>query len=321
MTNVKIVLDQARSLLGVRQYSSKHIQLVNDYNSVYPVPVGYLVNTAEDWCDVFITVIFDRANASHLIGRECGVERHIALFKGLGIWIEDGSITPQAGDIITWSWKDNTQPNNSWGDHIGIVESISNGQIQTIEGNSNSEVRRNTWALGHGNIRGFARPNYDGSIQPPNEPEETVDQYYTVVSGDSLWGISNQFGLTVDELCELNNITIHTVIHPGDRLIVREGKTVDQIEPPLADEESLIQTYSEYGTFTANQTLNIRSGYTTSDGVVATLYPSESVNYDSVYITTKFVWVSYISYSGIRRYVAIRNINNGEYGLLFGTIK
>lgn len=316
MTTVEEILSQARALLGVKHYSTGHQQLLNDYNSVRPVPVGYLVSSEDDWCDVFVTVIFDRANASQLIGRECGVERHIAIFKNLGIWIEDGASVPKAGDIITFSWRTNSQPNNSWGDHIGIVESVANGMITTIEGNSNREVRRNTYPVGHGNIRGFARPNYVG-VQTPSEPGNEETEYYTVVSGDSLWGIANRFGLTVNELCELNNISITTVIHPGDQLIVKKVAVVD---PPITESEVLIQSYSEFGTFTANQTLNIRSGYTTSDSIVETLYANESVNYDSVYITTKYVWVSYISYSGLRRYVAIREVKGNNYGNLFGTI-
>ena len=48
----------------------------------------------------------------------------------------------------------------AFADHIGIVESVSNGIIHTIEGNSNNQVRRNTYRIGHGNIRGFATPRY-----------------------------------------------------------------------------------------------------------------------------------------------------------------
>ena len=47
-----------------------------------------------------------------------------------------------------------------WADHIGIVEKVENGIIHTIEGNSNNEVKRNTYRIGHGNIRGFASPRY-----------------------------------------------------------------------------------------------------------------------------------------------------------------
>ena len=154
------VLRAAASLVGVRGGTAAHHQLVNDYNSVKPLPVGYAVKTTDDWCDIFVTTVFQREGLSGLIGRECGVERHIQIFKRLGIWNEDGTTTPKAGDIITFNWDQNSQQNNGFADHIGIVESVSNGIIHTIEGNSNNQVRRNTYRIGHGNIRGFASPRY-----------------------------------------------------------------------------------------------------------------------------------------------------------------
>lgn len=154
------VLRAAASLVGVRGGTAAHRQLVNDYNSVKPLPVGYAVKTTDDWCDIFVTTVFQREGLSGLIGRECGVERHIQIFKRLGIWNEDGTTTPKAGDIITFNWDQNSQQNNGFADHIGIVESVSNGIIHTIEGNSNNQVRRNTYRIGHGNIRGFATPRY-----------------------------------------------------------------------------------------------------------------------------------------------------------------
>lgn len=154
------VLRAAASLVGVRGGSVAHQQLVNDYNSVRPLPVGYAVKNTDDWCDVFVTTIFQREGLSDLVGRECGVERHIQIFKRLGIWNEDGGSTPKAGDIITFNWDQDSQPNDGFADHIGIVESVSNGVIHTIEGNSNDQVRRKTYRIGHGNIRGFASPRY-----------------------------------------------------------------------------------------------------------------------------------------------------------------
>ena len=154
------VLRAAASLVGVRGGTAAHQQLVNDYNSVKPLPVGYAVKATDDWCDIFVTTVFQREGLSGLIGRECGVERHIQIFKRLGIWNEDGTTTPKAGDIITFNWDQNSQQNNGFADHIGIVESVSNGIIHTIEGNSNNQVRRNTYRIGHGNIRGFATPRY-----------------------------------------------------------------------------------------------------------------------------------------------------------------
>ena len=154
------VLAAAAAMVGVRGGSAEHQRLVDDYNSVRPLPVGYAVKNTDDWCDIFTTVIFQREGLSDLIGRECGVERHIHIFQRLGIWNEDGNSTPSAGDIITFNWDKDTQQNDGWADHIGIVEKVENGIIHTIEGNSNNVVKRNTYRIGHGNIRGFATPRY-----------------------------------------------------------------------------------------------------------------------------------------------------------------
>ena len=157
------ILRAAASLVGVRSGSAAHHQLVKDYNSINPLPVGYAVKNSDDWCDVFVTTVFQREGLSHLIGRECGVERHIQIFKRLGIWNEDGASTPKAGDIITFNWDQDSQPNNGFADHIGIVERVENGLIHTIEGNSGvvGTVKRNVYRIGHGNIRGFATPRYN----------------------------------------------------------------------------------------------------------------------------------------------------------------
>ena len=155
------VIRAAANLVGTSTGSAAHQRMVADYNSVKPLPVGYAVKNTDDWCDIFVTVVFQREGLSYLVGRECGVERHIQIFKKLGIWNEDGTTTPQSGDIITFNWDKNTQQNDGWADHIGIVERVENGWIHTIEGNSsNGVVRRNTYRVGHGNIRGFARPHY-----------------------------------------------------------------------------------------------------------------------------------------------------------------
>ncbi len=156
------VLKAATSLIGVETGTPEHLKLVKDYNSVYPLPVGYPVKSTDDWCDVFVTTVFQREGLSHLIGRECGVERHIQIFKNLGIWNEDGASTPKSGDIITFNWDQDYQQNDGWADHIGIVEYVENGLIHTIEGNSGEAgtVKRNVYRIGHGNIRGFATPRY-----------------------------------------------------------------------------------------------------------------------------------------------------------------
>jgi LysM repeat protein len=48
-------------------------------------------------------------------------------------------------------------------------------------------------------------------------------QYYKVKTGDTLYGISHRYGLTVDQLRRLNKLVPGEVIHPEQKLIVGTG--------------------------------------------------------------------------------------------------
>jgi LysM repeat protein len=49
---------------------------------------------------------------------------------------------------------------------------------------------------------------------------EGKKSYHTVRSGETLWGISRRYGLTVEELRSLNNFSPGGTIYPDQRLIV-----------------------------------------------------------------------------------------------------
>lgn len=190
MTTVKQMLDKARSYLGTVQGDSRHKAIINKYNSVKPLPVGYAVKYTDDWCDAFITTLAIETGAVDIIGRECGVQRHIDIFKAKKIWIEDGRITPKPGDIITFNWDDWSTANNGFADHIGIVESVANGQITTIEGNTDRAVKRRTYAIGNGFIRGYARPKYAAESTPSNLGQKKSNDTIAneVIAGK--WGVN-----------------------------------------------------------------------------------------------------------------------------------
>ena len=160
-TNLQKVLDTARSYLGVETGSREHKRIVDAYNSVDPKPVGYTANYQDDWCDIFVTTVYQQAGLSNLIGRECGVQRHIGIMEKKGIW--RGRSQPKVGDIVTFDWD-----GGGWADHIGIVESVNNGVITTIEGNSSlyagstarTKVNRKTYDWNSRYIKGYARPAY-----------------------------------------------------------------------------------------------------------------------------------------------------------------
>lgn len=162
--SAEAALNVARGWLGLNESDGSFKQIIDIYNSYVPLPVGYKVQYTDAWCDATVSAIFIKLNATDLIGGpECGVERHIQLFKNAGIWIEDGTITPNPGDLIVYNWDSSVQPNDGYADHIGIVEEVKDGLITSIEGNSSNSVRRVYNPVGKGYIRGFARPKYTAS--------------------------------------------------------------------------------------------------------------------------------------------------------------
>lgn len=155
------ILNVMRSWLGYSEANGKYKQIIDLYNSHKPLARGYAVQYDDEWCDATVSAAGIKAGAVDLIGTECGVEEHVKIFQKKGIWIEDGTITPQPGDIIVYNWDTNKQPNNGYSDHIGYVESVSGKTITAIEGNKGQGVvARRTIPLGYGNIRGYARPKY-----------------------------------------------------------------------------------------------------------------------------------------------------------------
>lgn len=158
---VKDALNLARTWIGKNEADGSHRSIIDIYNSFFPHPRSYAVTYQDAWCDATISAIFISLNAVDIIGGiECGVEEHIKKFKAAGIWYEDGTIVPKPGDLITYNWDANAQPNDGYADHIGIVESVENGTITTIEGNVSDMVKRCYIPVGYSKIRGFARPKY-----------------------------------------------------------------------------------------------------------------------------------------------------------------
>lgn len=182
------LLNVARGWLGCNERDGSFKKIIDLYNATKPLPRGYAVRYSDEWCDTFVSACGIKAGCSDLIGRECGCEQHVNIFKNLGIWIEDGTIAPKAGDIILFNWDTNVQQNNGYSDHIGIVESVSGGVITTIEGNSSEAVRRKTYRVGHGNIRGFARPRYAQSSSAPVKPQKPAQKDITTIAKEVIAG-------------------------------------------------------------------------------------------------------------------------------------
>lgn len=186
------VLNVARRWLGFSEANGKFKEILDLYNSHKPLARGYAIKYTDEWCDTFVSACAIKAEAVDLIGTEVSCEKHIAIFKKKGIWIEDGSIKPEVGDVILFNWDDSTQANDGRADHIGYVEQVYGNTIVCIEGNRKGAVARRTINVGWGYIRGFARPKYavaddKAEIVQAESAEEDIDKIaYEVIQG--AWG-------------------------------------------------------------------------------------------------------------------------------------
>lgn len=174
------VLNVARGWLGYSEANGKFKEILDVYNNHKPLARSYKIKTTDHWCDAFVSACAIKAGAVDIIGTEVGCEKHIAIFKKKGIWIEDGTVKPQVGDIILFNWDDSTQGNDGTADHIGFVEQQYGNTIVCIEGNINEKVGRRTINVGWGYIRGFARPKYGTSTTTAkpvavSTPKKSVD--------------------------------------------------------------------------------------------------------------------------------------------------
>lgn len=173
----KTLVKEAQKHIGVVKGTTRHKAIVDDYNRRRPLPMGYRVTYWDDWCDIFVTFVSDQVGATAYIGRECGVQRHVQIFKRLEIWI--GRQYPKLGDIIIFDWDQ-----NGWADHIGIVSDVIGNKVMTIEGNSNNRVAQNRFVWNDRRIMGYARPKYPGealtstlkSTTPPSSPENLQER-------------------------------------------------------------------------------------------------------------------------------------------------
>uniref|UniRef100_UPI0023F3E917 SH3 domain-containing protein n=1 Tax=Anaerococcus tetradius TaxID=33036 RepID=UPI0023F3E917 len=87
---------------------------------------------------------------------------------------------------------------------------------------------------------------------------------------------------------------------------VGDDKQVSQ-KSSTTDHSGWIKNESWYGVTEA--VCNVRSAPSTSSQVVAQYEKGDRINYDSVYEGDGYRWISYISYSGVRRYVAYRRLS------------
>ena len=234
------IVDIAVSYIGCKESNGSHKKIIDLYNNHKPLAAGYKVKYTDPWCATFASAVAIKAGITNIIPTECSCERQINLFKAhpKSKWEENGNYRPQPGDYIFYNWDDSTQPNDGSADHVGIVEGLEGNIIVVIEGNMNNAVGRRKIHVGNGYIRGYGLPAY-GSVATSvkqNTNNSSGDIIHTVVKGETLSQIANQYGTTYQALAKYNGIANANVINigqkikiPGEFYVVKAGDTLSQI--------------------------------------------------------------------------------------------
>ena len=132
-----------------------------------------------DWCDQFVDWCFyqlcgrNKDKAEYLecqtgkYGAGCGFS--LKYYKAAGRFDK----TPKVGDQIFFKYTND----DSTADHTGIVVRVTDSLVETIEGNSGSEVKRKAYQRTDKTIIGYGHPRYDAETAtkaPAKEEVKTV---------------------------------------------------------------------------------------------------------------------------------------------------
>lgn len=121
--------------------------------------------------------------------------------SGDSVWLIANKYGISMDQLIQWN---NIQNNFIYPGQKLVIKQGSAGSTETSTPNNNTS---NNSANNTGN---------NNASTPTNGTK------YTVQSGDSVWGIANQHGITMDQLIQWNGIQ-NNFVYPGQELIVKNG--------------------------------------------------------------------------------------------------
>ena len=106
---------------------------------------------------------------------------------------------------------------------------------------------------------------------PPPTPTPIV--FHTVRSGQTLWDIALTYGLSLDELLNLNQISAEAILQPGDELMVRIPPATPTNEPAVTEPPQPTVEIEEtaVSSLPATATPNLRPSSTPQPDVNATI--------------------------------------------------
>lgn len=182
------MIEQAQAWVGRNEADGSFKSIIDTYNSHTPLARGYELKYTDEWCAGFVSAVAIATGNTDNVPLEVSCPRMIQIAQNMGIWQENDGYVPSPADIILYDWDDSGNGDNTANpDHVGIVESVSNGVITVIEGNMSEKVGRRSLDVDGRYIRGFITPEYkageDNELQESSgKDEDTMSMKFIDIS-------------------------------------------------------------------------------------------------------------------------------------------
>ena len=122
---------------------------------------------------------------------------------------------------------------------LSLNSTIYPGQVLTLSGNTEG-------ATAEESIESTVEESQEeAAISEETTPSTNAKMYY-VHSGDSLYRIAHNHGISLSTLLEWNHLSVDSIIHPGQGLMVSEGSSssTEEAEETSSSSESTETTYT-----------------------------------------------------------------------------
>lgn len=140
----------------------------------------------QPWCDIFVDEAFIQCfgltEACAMTYQPVG-QGSAACSNSMSFYRANGALSssPQPGDQIFFYSGGNIG-------HTGVVESVENGKVITIEGNTSDMVARRSYTLGSSVIAGYGRPRWECATGEYTPPASTPAAQTPSSSGSGSYG-------------------------------------------------------------------------------------------------------------------------------------
>ena len=180
-------------------------------------------------------------------------------------------------------------------------------RVYTHQKHSGKYCPHRTLDLGWDRFMNMVKEAYNGTMQGDQNNSTSAKQIYRVRKSWS--DATSQKGAFSD----LNNAKKCADQNKGYSVFDGNGNSI--YSKSNSESEVLERSYPEKGIATVIvDKLNVRNVPSTENNEPVDYYTiGGEINYDSVYVTNKYYYISYVSESGIRRYVASRSRAGEQY--------